>query len=126
MKSVIIAIALLCLGTPAFATESSGEKFECIQETELVGSTRSLTLTQIEKSDQWLLEIYTQPVVPNAPKTLEVSSVLTVTTVEDVMFFLENREDNIQFNIYMDELYMTYLYMNGEKQAQYFNCEASY
>lgn len=102
---------------------SAGGKFECVEETDKLGVLRKLTLTQIEDSTQWLLEVTSQPVVPGATPTVEVSSVLTVSLIEDVMFFLTNDDDKITYNIYMDELYMTYLYLNGSEDATYFNCE---
>lgn len=102
---------------------SSGGKFECTEVTDKVGAIRKLTLTQIEDSTQWLLEITSQAVVPNAVLTTELASILTVSLMEDVMFFLRNTEENIAYKIYMDELYATYLYVGGSQNSITFDCE---
>lgn len=101
---------------------SSGGAFECKEDSDVIGAIRKLKLTQIENSTHWKLEVYSQAVVPNPVPTMEVSTVLTVTLMEDVMFFLENKQDGTVYHIYMDELYATYLTLGNGSQYT-FDCE---
>lgn len=98
------------------------KKLECVEQSQNVGAIRNVILSQIENSDQWTLEIYTQVVAPNAQPQLELLSTLTVAVMNGTQFFLQNRDENIQYNIFIDDLSTTYLYMNGEKQAEHFDC----
>lgn len=101
---------------------SSGGAYECTEDSDVIGSVRKLRLVQIDGSTQWKLDVYSQAVVPHPVPTTEVSTVLTVTLMEDVMFFLENKSEGTVFHIYMDELYATYLTLGNGKQYT-FNCE---
>lgn len=99
---------------------SSNGKFTCAEESDIVGVYKTLELTQIENSTQWKLEVFSTPVVPNATKTLIFSSILQVQTSADTLFYLKNEDGSADYTIYMDELYATYLTINGKNYS--FDC----
>ncbi len=117
MRNILFIITIL------LASQSFGNQFKCVETNGPVGVTRSLELTQIGETADWQLSLYSTAVAPNAEPKLILSSVLTVFETEDVAFFLKNEADDVTFNIYMDELYMTYLYLPGQTESITFDCE---